>query len=339
MTLQVQDRVSLKPFNTFGVDVQAQQFAEAHNDADVREALAYCAEHQLPLLVIGGGSNLLLTADIPALVLRMATRGLRLLSDDGQRVVVEAEAGEAWHPFVLWTLGQGLSGLENLSLIPGTVGAAPMQNIGAYGVEIKDVFAGLTALDRQTGELREFSVDECDFAYRDSLFKRQAGRWLILRVRFTLQRVAHLHLEYGPVRQRLTEQGIDQPTASDVSRAICSIRSEKLPDPAVLGNAGSFFKNPVIPAALAAEIKLQYPGLVGYPQADGQVKLAAGWLIEQAGWKGFREADAGVHRLQSLVLVNYGAATGLQLLQLAQKIQQDVARRFKVNLEMEPNLY
>ena len=339
MTLQVQARVSLKPFNTFGVDVQAQQFAEAHNDADVREALAYCAEHQLPLLVIGGGSNLLLTADIPALVLRMATRGLRLLSDDGQRVVVEAEAGEAWHPFVLWTLGQGLSGLENLSLIPGTVGAAPMQNIGAYGVEIKDVFAGLTALDRQTGELREFSVDECDFAYRDSLFKRQAGRWLILRVRFTLQRVAHLHLEYGPVRQRLTEQGIDQPTASDVSRAICSIRSEKLPDPAILGNAGSFFKNPVIPAALAAEIKLEYPGLVGYPQADGQVKLAAGWLIEQAGWKGFREADAGVHRLQSLVLVNYGAATGLQLLQLAQKIQQDVARRFKVNLEMEPNLY
>ena len=339
MTLQVQARVSLKPFNTFGVDVQAQQFAEAHNDADVREALAYCAEHQLPLLVIGGGSNLLLTADIPALVLRMATRGLRLLSDDGQRVVVEAEAGEAWHPFVLWTLGQGLSGLENLSLIPGTVGAAPMQNIGAYGVEIKDVFAGLTALDRQTGELREFSIDECEFAYRDSLFKRQAGRWLILRVRFTLQRVAHLHLEYGPVRQRLTEQGIDQPTASDVSRAICSIRSEKLPDPAVLGNAGSFFKNPVIPAALAAEIKLQYPGLVGYPQADGQVKLAAGWLIEQAGWKGFREADAGVHRLQSLVLVNYGAATGLQLLQLAQKIQQDVARRFKVNLEMEPNLY
>lgn len=339
MTLQVQARVSLKPFNTFGVDVQAQQFAEAHNDADVREALAYCAEHQLPLLVIGGGSNLLLTADIPALVLRMATRGLRLLSDDGQRVVVEAEAGEAWHPFVLWTLGQGLSGLENLSLIPGTVGAAPMQNIGAYGVEIKDVFAGLTALNRQTGELREFSVDECDFAYRDSLFKRQAGRWLILRVRFTLQRVAHLHLEYGPVRQRLTEQGIDQPTASDVSRAICSIRSEKLPDPAVLGNAGSFFKNPVIPAALAAEIKLEYPGLVGYPQADGQVKLAAGWLIEQAGWKGFREADAGVHRLQSLVLVNYGAATGLQLLQLAQKIQQDVARRFKVNLEMEPNLY
>lgn len=339
MTLQLQAQVSLKPFNTFGVDVRAQWFAEAHSDADVREALAYCAEHQLPLLVIGGGSNLLLTADLSLLVLRMATRGVRVLSDDGNQVVIEAEAGETWHPFVQWTLQQGLSGLENLSLIPGTVGAAPMQNIGAYGVEIKDVFAGLTALDRQTGELREFSLEQCDFAYRDSLFKREVGRWLILRVRFALQRAAPLHLEYGPVRQRLTEQGIDQPTASDVSQAICSIRREKLPDPAVLGNAGSFFKNPVVPAALAAEIKLAHPGLVGYPQADGQVKLAAGWLIEQAGWKGFREADAGVHRLQSLVLVNYGAATGLQLLQLAQKIQQDVAQRFKVSLEMEPNLY
>jgi len=339
MTLQLQAQVSLKPFNTFGVDVRAQLFAEARSDADVREALAYCAEHRLPMLVIGGGSNLLLTGDISALVLRMATRGIRLVSDDGSQVVVEAEAGETWHPFVQWTLQQGLSGLENLSLIPGTVGAAPMQNIGAYGVEIKDVFAGLTALDRQTGELRDFSLAECNFAYRDSLFKHEVGRWLILRVRFALNRVEHLHLEYGPVRQRLTEQGIDRPTATDVSQAICSIRSEKLPDPAVLGNAGSFFKNPVVSAVLAAEIKLSHPGLVGYPQADGQVKLAAGWLIEQAGWKGFRDADAGVHRLQSLVLVNYGGATGLQLLSLAQRIQKDIAERFNVQLEMEPNLY
>ena len=339
MSLHLQSQVSLKPFNTFGVDVRAQLFAEAHSDADVREALAYSEQYQLPLLVIGGGSNLLLTADIPALVLRMSTRGIRLLSDDGQQVVVEAEAGEAWHPFVQWTLQQGLSGLENLSLIPGTVGAAPMQNIGAYGVEIKDVFAGLTALDRQSGELRDFSLEECQFAYRDSLFKQEAGRWLILRVRFALARNEHLHLEYGPVRQRLSEQGIEQPTASDVSRAICSIRSEKLPDPAVLGNAGSFFKNPVVSAALAAEIRQQHAGLVGYPQADGQVKLAAGWLIEQAGWKGFRDGDAGVHRLQSLVLVNYGGATGLQLLSLARRIQQDIAERFHVQLEMEPNLY
>ncbi|MDD2051139.1 UDP-N-acetylmuramate dehydrogenase [Pseudomonas putida] len=339
MTLHLQTAVSLKPYNSFGVDVRAQLFAEAHSDADVREALACAQSRELPLLVIGGGSNLLLTADIPALVLRMATRGLRVLSDDGVRVIVEAEAGEAWHPFVLWTLQQGLSGLENLSLIPGTVGAAPMQNIGAYGVEIKDVFAGLTALDRQSGALREFTLEECNFAYRDSLFKHEVGRWLILRVRFELKRTTQLHLDYGPVRQRLSEQGIEQPTASDVSQAICSIRSEKLPDPAVLGNAGSFFKNPIVSAVLAAQIKLSYPGLVGYPQADGQVKLAAGWLIEQAGWKGFREDDAGVHRLQSLVLVNYGTATGLQLLHLARRIQQDVCERFNVSLEMEPNLY
>ncbi|MDB5984689.1 MAG: UDP-N-acetylenolpyruvoylglucosamine reductase [Pseudomonas sp.] len=339
MSLQVQSAVSLKPFNTFGVEVQAQAFAEAHSDDDVRQALAYSTEHGMPLLVIGGGSNLLLTADIQALVLRMHSRGLRILSDDGERVVVEAEAGEAWHPFVLWSLEQGLSGLENLSLIPGTVGAAPMQNIGAYGVEIKNVFHSLTALDRQTGELREFNLDDCAFAYRDSVFKHQVARWLILRVRFVLSRAVHLHLDYGPVRQRLDELGIEQPTPSDVSRAICAIRSEKLPDPAVLGNAGSFFKNPMVSAELAAELKREHPGLVAYPQADGQVKLAAGWLIEQAGWKGFREGDAGVHRLQSLVLVNYGNATGLQLLNLAQRIQTDIAQRFQVTLEMEPNLY
>ncbi|MDO7897986.1 UDP-N-acetylmuramate dehydrogenase [Pseudomonas citrulli] len=339
MTLQLQAGVSLKPFNSFGVDVAARLFAEAHGDGDVREALAYARDHDVPLLVIGGGSNLLLTGDIDALVLRMASQGIRLLSDDGERVVVEAEAGEPWHPFVQYTLAQGWSGLENLSLIPGTVGAAPMQNIGAYGVEVKDVFAGLTALDRQTGELREFNLEQCRFAYRDSLFKQQAGRWLILRVRFALSRAAHLHLDYGPVRQRLNEQGIDQATPTDVSRAICSIRSEKLPDPAVLGNAGSFFKNPLVPAEHVAHLKQQYPDLVAYPQPGGQMKIAAGWLIERAGWKGFREGDAGVHALQALVLVNHGGATGLQLLELAQRIQRDIAERFQVELEMEPNRY
>ncbi|SDQ51174.1 UDP-N-acetylmuramate dehydrogenase [Pseudomonas sp. UC 17F4] len=339
MSGQWQQQVSLKPFNTFGIDVKAQFFTEAHDDEEARQALAQAADQGVPVLVVGGGSNLLLTADIQALVLRMASRGLRILSDDGERVVVEAEAGEPWHPFVQWSLAQGLAGLENLSLIPGTVGAAPMQNIGAYGVEIKDVFAGLTALDRQTGKLRDFSLQECAFAYRDSLFKRNPGRWLILRVRFALSRLMHAHLDYGPVRQRLNEQGISQPTAQNVSDAICSIRREKLPDPVELGNAGSFFKNPVVAAVLADKIRLQYPGLVAYPQADGQFKLAAGWLIEQAGWKGHREGDAGVHRLQSLVLVNYGQATGVQLHQLAQKIQADILERFGVELEMEPNLY
>ena len=337
--MQLQSDISLKPFNTFGVDVRAQLFAQAHNDDDVRAALAYCAEHSLPLMVIGGGSNLLLTGDVKALVLRMASRGIRIVREDCLEAVVEAEAGEPWHPFVRSCLELGLCGLENLSLIPGTVGAAPMQNIGAYGVEIKDVFHSLTALDRQTGELREFSLEECAFGYRDSLFKHETGRWLILRVRFVLSRVARLHLDYGPVRQRLDALGIEQPTPRDVSQAICAIRSEKLPDPAELGNAGSFFKNPLIGAELAARLKVSYPGLVSYPQADGQVKLAAGWLIEQAGWKGYREGDAGVHRLQSLVLVNYGRATGAQLLALARRIQADIVERFDVTLEMEPNLY
>src|SRR5471032_2028610 len=339
MSLQVHPGVSLKPFNSFGVDVQAHLFAEAHSDADVREALAYAATNAVPLLVIGGGSNLLLTADIQALVLRMATRGIRVLSDDGSQVVIEAEAGEPWHPFVLSTLAEGWSGLENLSLIPGTVGAAPMQNIGAYGVEIKDVFAGLTALDRETGELREFSLQECQFGYRDSLFKHETGRWLILRVRFALSRSSHLKLDYGPVQQRLAGQGITEATPSDVSRAICSIRREKLPDPAELGNAGSFFKNPLVSQALAAELQALYPDLVAYPQADGQMKLAAGWLIDKAGWKGFRDGDAGVHRLHALVLVNYGAATGQEIAGLALRIQQDIEKRFKVVLEMEPNRY
>jgi len=338
MSLCLQENLSLKAFNTFGVDVRARLFAEAHDEQDMREALNCAAQRQLPLLVIGGGSNLLLTRDVEALVLRMASRGIRLLSDDGERVMVEAEAGEPWHPFVLWSLEQGLAGLENLSLIPGTVGAAPMQNIGAYGVELKDVFAGLTALDRQSGELREFALEDCAFAYRDSLFKHESGRWLILRVRFVLSRQPRLHLDYGPVRQWLAQQGIDTPTATDVSRAICTIRSEKLPDPVELGNAGSFFKNPLVSADLAGRLRAEYPALVAYPQPDGRVKLAAGWLIEQAGWKGFRDGDAGVHRLQALVLVNYGGASGEQLLALAQRIQADIATRFGVSLEIEPNV-
>jgi len=339
MTATWQQQVSLKPFNTFGIDVKARYFAQAHSDAEVRAALLEAARLELPVLVIGGGSNLLLTGDIDALVLHMASRGRRLLSEEGDRVVVEAEAGEPWHEFVQWSLAQGCSGLENLSLIPGTVGAAPMQNVGAYGVEIKDVFAGLTALDRETGELKDFSLEECGFGYRDSLFKRNPGRWLILRVRFALSRSLHAHLDYGPVRQRLHEQGVVEPTAQAISDAICSIRREKLPDPLELGNAGSFFKNPLVSAALGEQLRARYPGVVAYPQADGQLKLAAGWLIEQAGWKGYRDGDAGVHRLQSLVLVNYGQASGAQLHALAQKIQADIFARFGVELEMEPNLY
>ncbi|MBB4862454.1 UDP-N-acetylmuramate dehydrogenase [Pseudomonas nitritireducens] len=339
MTLPLQERISLKPYNTFGVEVAARWFAQAQDDDEVRAGIAAAAEKGLPLMIIGGGSNLLLTRDIDALVLRMASRGVRILSDDGERVVVEAEAGEVWDDFVRWTLAQGLGGLENLSLIPGTVGAAPMQNIGAYGVEIKDVFAGLTALDRHSGELRGFGVEDCAFAYRESRFKREPGRWLILRVRFALSRTAQLHLDYGPVRQRLAEEGVTAPAPADVSRVICAIRREKLPDPAVLGNAGSFFKNPLVSAGQADVLRERYSDLVAYPQADGQMKLAAGWLIDKAGWKGFRDGAAGVHAQQALVLVNYGGATGAELHALAIRVRDDILQRFGVELEMEPNLY
>lgn len=339
MSLELQEHCSLKPYNTFGIDVRARLLAHARNEADVREALALARERGLPLLVIGGGSNLLLTRDVEALVLRMASQGRRIVSDAADSVLVEAEAGEAWDPFVQWSLERGLAGLENLSLIPGTVGAAPMQNIGAYGVELKDVFGSLTALDRQDGTLREFDRQACRFGYRDSLFKQEPDRWLILRVRLRLTRRERLHLDYGPVRQRLEEEGIASPTARDVSRVICAIRREKLPDPAVLGNAGSFFKNPLVDAAQAERLRQAFPDLVGYPQADGRLKLAAGWLIDKGGWKGFRDGPVGVHAQQALVLVNHGGATGAQVQALAERIQEDVRRRFGVELEPEPNLY
>jgi UDP-N-acetylmuramate dehydrogenase len=338
VTLFVEHHRSLKPFNTLGLESSATLFVEANDQSDVSAALAEAKRLDVPLWVLGGGSNLVLTQDLDALVLRMATRGIRALSDDGERVVIEAEAGEPWHPFVLHCLELGLGGLENLSLIPGTVGAAPIQNVGAYGVEIKDRFAGLTAIERDSGELVDFDRDGCRFGYRDSLFKQQPGRYIILRVRFELRRHAELQLEYGPLRQWLSQHGVAAPTPKDVSRAVCAIRSEKLPDPQVLGNAGSFFKNPVVPQLLAQQLQARYPDLVAFPQPDGQVKLAAGWLIERAGWKGYREGDAGVHALQALVLVNHGKASGVDIFQLARRIQADIAERFGVELELEPNV-
>lgn len=338
MTLTIELNRSLKPFNTLAVEARAIHFAEARSDQDVIEALAEARRLNVALWVLGGGSNLVLTTDVDALVLRMATQGIQIIEDNGDQVVVEAAAGESWHPFVLHCLGCGFSGLENLSLIPGTVGAAPIQNVGAYGVEIKDVFAGLTALDRKTGRIVDFDLPACEFGYRESLFKRQAGRYIILRVRFLLRRSVKLRLDYGPVRQWLQQHAIQSPTPLDVSRAICAIRVEKLPDPKVLGNAGSFFKNPIVPRPIADALHERYPDLVAFPQEGGQVKLAAGWLIERAGWKGYRRGDAGVHRLQALVLVNYGHATGKQILELAREIQADIAAQFGVQLDLEPNV-
>lgn len=338
MSLTIQENYSLHAHNTFGIAVQARWYAEAHNDTDVLRALRLAKEYQASLFVLGGGSNLLLTQNIEVLVLRMASQGRRQLPCSNEGVLVEAEAGENWHEFVQWTLAQGWHGLENLSLIPGTVGAAPVQNIGAYGIELKDVLHSLTALNRETGELHEFLCADCQFAYRDSRFKREPNHWLILRARFWLNK-SPLHLEYGPLRQRLMAMGIEQPTALQVSQAVCAIRAEKLPDPNVLGNAGSFFKNPVISAEQAETLRQQWPDLVSYPVGNTQIKLAAGWLIERAGWKGFREGHVGVHSQQALVLVNHGGATGAEVLALAQRIQADIEARFGVTLEIEPNVY
>ena len=297
-----------------------------------------------PPFLLGGGSNLLLTKDIESPVLQIALRGSRIVFDEGSTVLVEAMAGEPWHAFVLWTLAQGLSGLENLSLIPGFVGAAPVQNVGAYGVETGDLLDSVTAIDTRTGEHREFRNADCQFGYRDSVFKRkdagQRDQFAILRVRFRLSRNFTPHIDYGDVKAELQRAGVCSPTAMDVSRAVIAIRSSKLPDPAVIGNAGSFFKNPVLDAQTASELREKFRDLPQYPANDG-VKIAAGWLIEQAGWKGRRLSAASaacVHDKHALVIVNRGGATGVEIWALARAVQASVQEKFGVTLEPEPRV-
>jgi UDP-N-acetylmuramate dehydrogenase len=338
MTLQFQADVDLRPYNTFGLAARAAHFCRLDDLADLPALLAHALYRQGPALWLGGGSNLLLTRDYPGLVIKVALTGIRLLREDGDHVIVEAAAGENWHDFVLHTLAQGWYGLENLSLIPGTVGASPVQNIGAYGVEVKDHLHEVVCaqLDRDGAPLVLSNAD-CRFGYRDSVFKHEAaGRLLVTAVRFKLSRHASLRTGYGDIARQLAADGITAPTPSDVSRAVIAIRQSKLPDPAVLGNAGSFFKNPVVSAALAGKLLASHPQLPHYPAADGRVKLAAGWLIDQCGLKGYRDGDAGVHAKQALVLVNYGEASGAQLHALARKVQEAVRERFGVALEPEP---
>lgn len=335
--LRLQEQADLKAYNTLGLPARARILAEVTSEDALRDLLASDTARRLPLQVIGGGSNLVLAGDVEALVLRPCLMGRRVLSDDGVNGIVEACAGENWHAFTQWTLAAGWGGLENLSLIPGTVGAAPVQNIGAYGVELADVLHSLTVWDRVDGCLRELLPADCRFAYRDSLFKSgEPGRHIITRVRFRLSRQSRLHMDYGDIRRELEAQGVQHPSPADVARAVIAIRQAKLPDPAQLGNAGSFFKNPVVPAAQAEALRQAHPGLVGHAQADGSVKLAAGWLIEQAGWKGRRQGAVGVHDRQALVLVHFGGGRGADLLALAADIQASVLARFGVALEREP---
>ena len=337
--LQLQNGVSLRPFNTFGIEARAHALLPVHTVEDLRAVRDDPALNKLPRLVLGGGSNLLLTGDFNGLVLQMRGAGIGIVAEHDDVTLVRAGAGENWHGLVLWTLAHGLGGLENLSLIPGSVGAAPIQNIGAYGSELKDCFHALTAFDFETGELLELDRAACEFNYRDSVFKhRLRDRAVILDVTFALPRRWQPNLRYAELAQEIAARGLAEPTPADISDAVIAIRRRKLPDPAVTGNAGSFFKNPVVSAAQRDALLARHPRLVSHAQDDGSFKLAAGWLIDQCGWKGRTMGAAGVYERQALVLVNRGGATGADVVALAQAIQHDVERSFGVRLEPEPVL-
>lgn len=332
----IQTSVDLTPFNTLGLPARASHFVCLTSVAEIAALRADATVNRLPWRVLGGGSNLWLAGDLDALVIKVEIPGKRLVREDDEAVYVAAGGGEDWHGFVQWTLAQGWGGLENLALIPGTVGAAPVQNIGAYGAEAKDCLFELTAIDLQTGEPRVFGNADCRFAYRDSIFKHEeAGRWLIAEVVFRLPKAHQPRTGYGEIEKELAALGLP-PTPQAVAQAVCNVRCRKLPDPVVLGSAGSFFHNPVVDAATRERILATHPALVSYAQPDGRYKLAAGWLIEQAGWKGRRLGPVGMYEKQALVLVNHGGATGADVERLASAVQRDVRVQFGVDLVAEP---
>lgn len=323
--------------NTLRVAARAALLAEVHDASALPELFAYPAVRAGNLLVLGEGSNVLFTGDYAGTVIAMATRGVEVLDDD-TRVLIRVAAGERWDDFVRWSLGRGYAGLENLILIPGTVGAAPLQNIGAYGVEAGEFIHAVEAWDRPSQRAVTLDHDACGFAYRDSIFKRAPDRWLITAVVFALPRARTLRLDYAGVREELAAMGVAQPAPFHVAEAVLRLRTRKLPDPAVIGNAGSFFKNPVVPVAHAAALKREHPDLPTWPVPGDHAKLSAAWLIEACGFKGLREGDAGISNRHALVLVNHGQARGAELWALAQRVQTGVQARFGVALEPEPRI-
>lgn len=330
---------NLLPYNTFGLSATCQAFAEVHTIDELREALATEQAKQLPLLILGGGSNILLTQDHPGLVIKNSIKGIAQVKEDDHHVWLKAYAGEVWHNLVMHTVDKGLGGIENLSLIPGQVGAAPMQNIGAYGVELVQVFEQLEALHIATGELHTFSKDECKFGYRESVFKHELkGQYVICSITIKLSKHPKPNTSYGAIADTLQEMGIENPTVKDISNAVIAIRQSKLPDPKELGNAGSFFKNPEISKEAFEVLHKAHPNVPHYPLESGLIKVPAGWLIEQAGWKGKRVGNTGSHAKQALVLVNYGNATGAEIWQLAMDIQASVKQQFNIIIDPEVNL-
>ena len=332
----VQLNQSLVKHNTFGIDQKATRLIWAHSADDIS---AYVKHHGEPALVLGGGSNMLLTQDVEGDVLKVDVHGRRVVFENDEVVHIRFGAGENWHEVVLWTLMQGLGGLENLSLIPGNCGTAPVQNIGAYGVELKDVFVNCEGVLIENGAFFTLSKEEAKFGYRDSIFKNEwKGKAIITRMTLALTKKNHkLRMDYGSIQAELETRGITDPTPKQISDAVIRIRRSKLPDPAEIGNGGSFFKNPVVSKELADTLAARYPDMPSYPAPNG-IKLAAGWLIDTAGWKGYRNGDAGIHEKQALVLVNYGEASGAELLELANKIIDDIQQRFGITLHPEVNL-
>jgi len=333
----LEKNVDLKPYNTFGISVKSDYFAAFQ---DVSSLSALLKENSgKTITILGGGSNVLFTKDYEGLILRNEIKGKEVVKEDNNSVLVKAGAGENWHEFVLYCIKNNWGGIENLSLIPGSVGASPMQNIGAYGVEIKDIFHELEAFNIETGKLETFSHSQCEFGYRESVFKRALkGKYVITTVTYRLSKNHELNTSYGAINSELEAKGIKNPTIKDVSDAVIAIRRSKLPDPKQIGNAGSFFKNPVVKQSVLNKIREKHPEVPFYPIDDNHVKLPAGWLIDTAGWKGKRIDNHGVHSKQALVLVNYDDATGKEIYALSQEILDDIQEKFGVLLEREVNI-
>ncbi len=333
--MQVLDNISLKPYNTFGIDVKARQLATFSSFNDLESI-----NIKPGTIVLGGGSNILFTKDVDGLVLKNEITGIQELHEDEEYVYVKAGAGENWHRFVLYCIDRNWAGIENLSLIPGSVGASPMQNIGAYGVELENVFWNLEAWHVQEKKLVNFTRSDCEFGYRESVFKRKyKNQFIITSVTYRLHKTPIFHTSYGAIEQELERMGVKALSIKAISDAVINIRSSKLPDPKLIGNAGSFFKNPSVTDRKFLELKQRFEEIVGYRNPDGSMKIAAGWLIEQCGWKGFRRGDAGCHAKQALVLVNYGNAKGIDICQLSDEIIQSVKDKFAVELEKEVNIF
>lgn len=335
--MNIQENISLKSLNTFGFDQNARFFTAADSVESLKSALTWAKEKELQVLILGGGSNILLTQDFDGLVIKVELKGIQLVGEDENHLWVKVGAGEVWHDLVSYAIERNWAGIENLSLIPGTVGASPMQNIGAYGVEIKEVFESLEAMNRSMLKMETFSHEACQFGYRESVFKNKLkDHYVICSVTFKLNKSPNFHVEYGAIQDVLQQKGIEKLTINAVSEAVIEIRQSKLPDPRVIGNAGSFFKNPTIPQNQYADLQARFPGIPGYPSEAG-VKVPAGWLIEQAGWKGFRSGDVGVHAKQALVLVNYGDGHGAEVRVLSEQIRQSIREKFGIELSPEVN--